>query len=227
MGLEQEALSIMTPPKVLTLMILGRHQDALNRANDLVADKPDNKRHRSMLGRSLFLTGDFIDARQLLEEAWHDNGQRVTRSQIFAPGDAATLISLVRDQGETAKAGELLAAMQDNVRRLKAAGIISAGSFVSTDFVEGLTLFMSNKKKRGLALIAKAVENGYFIPPAKFYPQALYDDPGFAPIVEQQKANQARERNRFLAVVCMDNPYLEVWKPAEGTCEKFHPGGRN
>ena len=47
----------------------------------------------------------------------------------------------------------------------------------------------------------------------------LYDDPGFAPIRASQEARQARERERFLAIVCPDNPYAAVWQPAEGTCE--------
>jgi hypothetical protein len=49
----------------------------------------------------------------------------------------------------------------------------------------------------------------------------LYDDPGFAPIRESQEARQAREREKFLAVVCADNPYADFWQPAEGTCERF------
>lgn len=227
MGLEREALSISTPPKVFTFMVLGRHEEALERAKVWVAGKPENKRAHSYLGRALAINDDHVLARPLLEEAWKDNGQRVTRSEIFAPGDAATLIAILRAAGEKAKVIELLAAMRDNVRRLKEAGIIRSGSFVSTDFVEGLTLYMSNEQERGLALIAKAVENGYFIPPAKFYPQALYDDPGFAPIRALQEANQARERNRFLGIVCTDNPYQEVWQPEEGTCEQFYQDYRN
>ncbi len=227
MGLEREALSIRTPPAVFTLMTLGRHEAALDRAIEWLADKPESSRRRSFLGRALVSTDDVNQARSLLKEAWQNNGQRVTRSPVFAQGDAAALISILRAAGEEASVDELLAAMWDNVRRFKEAGIIGAGSFVSTDFVEGLTLYFSNEQERGLALISKAVENGYFIPPAKFYPQALYDDPGFAPILAQQEVNQARERARFLAIVCTDNPYHEVWQPEEGTCEQYYSEGQN
>ena len=55
----------------------------------------------------------------------------------------------------------------------------------------------------------------------------LYDDPGFAPIRESQMARQAREREKFLAIVCPDNPYVTVWQPAEGTCERFAAEGEN
>ena len=49
----------------------------------------------------------------------------------------------------------------------------------------------------------------------------MYDDPGFAPILAKQKANQARERDKFLSVVCVDNPYADVWVPMESTCGDY------
>jgi len=75
--------------------------------------------------------------------------------------------------------------------------------------------------KRGLALIAKGLEDGYFIPPNVAYLQALYDDPGFAPIRASQEARQKREKDRFPDIVCTDNPYTTAWQPEEGTCEQF------
>jgi len=70
-------------------------------------------------------------------------------------------------------------------------------------------------------LIARAVEDGYFISPREAYLQSLYEHPDFAAIREMQEARQARERGRFLAIVCSDNSYAAVWQPAEGTCERF------
>ncbi len=55
----------------------------------------------------------------------------------------------------------------------------------------------------------------------------LYDDPGYAPIRASQAARQVRERNRFLAIVCTDNPYEAVWQPAEGTCERYAEAANN
>ena len=92
---------------------------------------------------------------------------------------------------------------------------------VSVDYEEGLAAYLSGERESGLALIAKAVEDGFFILPNEAYLQVLYDDPGFAPIRESQEARQAREREKFLAVVCTDNPYADYWQPAEGTCERF------
>ncbi len=57
--------------------------------------------------------------------------------------------------------------------------------------------------------------------------QAIYDDPGCAPILARQEARQVRERDKILAIVCTDNPYEAVWQPAEGTCERFAAASGN
>lgn len=67
------------------------------------------------------------------------------------------------------------------------------------------------RRDLGLALIAKAVEDGYFILPKEAYLQTLYDDPGFAPILASQEPRQTRERKKFLDIVCTNNPYVDVW----------------
>lgn len=132
-----------------------------------------------------------------------------------------------RDAGEEAKVGELVAAIRDNVRRYHEAGMTVATLFLSVDYEEGLAAYLSGESERGLALIARAAENGYFIPRRQAYLQALYDDTGFAPIGARQDARQARERERLLAIVCTDNPYVAVWQPAAETCERFATVGGN
>ena len=131
-----------------------------------------------------------------------------------------------RDAGEEAEVGELVAAIRDNVRRYREAGITGASSnFRHTDWEEGLAAYLAGERERGLALIAKAAADGFFILPNEAYLQSLYDDPGFAPIRAMQEARQARERERFLAIICTNNPYAAVWQPAEGTCEGFAAAG--
>jgi len=76
------------------------------------------------------------------------------------------------------------------------------------------------RTQKGLELIASSAAGGYFILPSEAYLQKLYHDPGFAPILAKQEARQARERKRFLAIVCTDN-LGAVWQPAEETCERF------
>ncbi len=94
-------------------------------------------------------------------------------------------------------------------------------------YEEGLAAYLAGEREKGLALIAKGADDGYFIPQREAYLQALYDDPGFAPIRAMQEARQARERDRFLTIACTENPYAAVWQPAEGTCERFAAVGGN
>ncbi len=128
---------------------------------------------------------------------------------------------------------ELVAAIRDNDRRMRDAGYVrfntkSAMSiFVDLDINEGLAAYLASERDKGLALIAKAEKDGLFILQGEAYLQALYDDPGFAPIRAGQEARQARERQTFLNVVCNDNPYAAFWQPAEGTCERFAATGGN
>ncbi len=120
-----------------------------------------------------------------------------------------------------------MAAIRDNVRRYKKAGIVGDGRSFGVDYEEGLAAYLSGDRERGLALLDKGTEEGVFIRPSEAYLQAIYDDPGFAPILARQKARQIRERKRILAIVCTDNPYEAVWQPAEGTCERFATSGGN
>jgi hypothetical protein len=95
----------------------------------------------------------------------------------------------------------------------------------SSDYEEGLAAYLSGARDQGLKLIARAAEKGFFILPNEAYLQTLYDDPGFAPIIAGQQARQTRERKRFLAIVCNDNPYADVWQPDEGTCNQYFAAG--
>jgi len=216
-GLEQEALTISETiwPKVLRM--LGRPGDAITLAQTHLVEDPTSLMSRRHLGLSMAAAGDYAGARPILEEMWQRSSGRVTPNGVFRAAHAAALIVIRRDAGEEAEVGELLAAMGDSVRRHREAGI----TIPITDYEEGLAAYLAGERSRGLALIAKGAENGFFILPKEAYLQTLYDDPGFASIRSSQEARQARERERFLAIVCSDNPYEEVWQPAEGTCERF------
>lgn len=229
-GLDKEALAIWEALPPVVLRILGRPEDAMITAKALVAENPNNFSAHSDLGLALASIGDYARARPILEEMWQRTGGRVTRSGLFRTHSAAALIAIRRDAGEEAKVDELLTAIRDNVRRYREAGITAAGItsemwIYSVDYEEGLAAFLA--EQRGLALIAKGVEDGFFIPLSDTYLQVLYDDPDFVTIRASQEARQARERNKFLAIVCTDNPYEAVWWPAEGTCERFASAGEN
>jgi len=220
-GLEKEALAISESPQLVVLRTLGKSEDAITTAQARLAEDPESLKARSELGLALASAGDYVRARPILEEMWQRSGGRVTGFGLFDTTGAAALIAIRRADGEEAKVGELIAAIKDDVRRNREAGIIRAELCCSVDYEEGLAAYLAGERERGLALIGKAAEDGYFIPPKEAYLQVLYDDPGFAPIRASQEARQRRERDRFLDIVCTDNPYATVWQPEEGTCEQF------
>jgi TolB-like protein len=226
-GLEKEALAISenTLPGVLSL--LGKPKAALTIAEDHFAESPGIWWSKHRLGKQLASTGDYARARPILEEMWQRSGGRVTSLGLFLHDNAEALIAIYRDAGEEAKVDELVAAIRENVRHKREAGMIRADLFNSVDYEEGFADFIVGERKKGLALIAKGMEDGFFILPNEAYLQTLYDDPGFAPIIARQEDRQARERNHFLSIVCINNPYADVWQPAEGTCERFAAEQKN
>ncbi|MCH7829491.1 MAG: tetratricopeptide repeat protein, partial [Proteobacteria bacterium] len=196
-GLEKEALAISESPQLVVLRTLGKPEDAITTAQARLAEDPESLDARSELGLALASAGDYVRARPILEQMWQRSGGRVA-GRLFQFDHAAALIDIRRADGEEAKVGELIAAIKDDVRRNREAGIIRASLCCSVDYEEGLAAYLAGERERGLALIAKGQEDGYFIPPKEAYLQVLYDDPGFAPIRASQEARQKRERDRFL-----------------------------
>jgi TolB-like protein len=226
-GLETEALVISDHLLPIVLSRLGKSGVAVRTAEARLAEDPINFLARHDLGLALASAGDYTRARPILEEMWQRAGGRVTCCHLFSGYSAAALITIRRDADEAAEVGELLAAIRDNVRRYREAGIMRVGLSVGVDFEEGLAAYLSGEHEKGLALIAESAQDGFFILQSEAYLQALYDDPGFAPIQAGQESRQARERKRFLDIVCNENPYADVWQPAEGTCERFAAAGGN
>ena len=229
-GLEKEALAISDSPGPWVLSLLGKPEDAITNAEARLDEDPKSVWARSGLGMALAAAGKYDRARPILEEMWQQNGERVTCCGVFDVDSAAALIAIRRTTGEEAGVDEIVTALMDEVRRYHEAGIIRVDPYYgwpSVDYVKGLAAFLTGEREEGLALIAKAVEDGHLILPNEAYLQTLYDDPGFAPIRASQEARQARERERFLAIVCTDNPYESVWQPEEGTCERFVASGAN
>ena len=216
-GLNQESLTFSGPVWPEMLRMLGRPGEAVTAVEKHLAEDSIRPASRLELGLALAAAGDYPRARPILEEMWQRSSGRITSDGLFQANHAAALIAIRRDAGDETGVGELLAAIRDNVRRYRETGVTNP----IADYEEGLAAYLFGEHDRGLALIAKAAADGYFILPNEAYLQTLYDDPGFAPILASQEARQARERNRFLTIVCTDNPYAAVWQPAEGTCERF------
>jgi len=221
-GLEKEALAIAPWTSPVVLNYMGRPLDAITIAESRLAGDPESHGARHDLGLALAGAGDYANARPILEDMWRRSGGKVTkRNELLVTMTAAALIAVRRDAGEEDKVDEVVAAIKDNARRYREAGIVGDGRSFGADYDEGIALYLSGDRERGIALLDKATEDGVFIPTNVAYLQTIYDDPGFAPIVARQEARQVREREKILSVVCNDNPYEAVWQPAEGTCERF------
>jgi len=226
-GLENEVLATPDAPVLVALWLLGKNEAALAIAEAQFAEEPNSLWRRNILGWALAGAGDYARARPILEELWQQSGRRVVAQGWFTASMTVALIATRHAAGEEAGVEEFVAAIRDNVRRYREAGMIVNTRYRSIDYEEGLADYLAGEREKGLALIAKAAEDGYFILTKDAFPQAIHDDPGFAPIRARQEALQARERDRFLASVCTDNPYAAVWQPEAGTCERFTGAGEN
>jgi TolB-like protein/Tfp pilus assembly protein PilF len=218
-GLEEEALALGGDDDSDLLRLLGEPRRAAAAVEAILADDQGSPADGADVGLPLVSAGEYARARPYLEKSWQEHGGMVMTIG-FDAYNAAALIAVRRAAGEADNVADLLAAIKDNVRRYREAGMVNSID-QSPDYEDGLASFLAGDEPRGLALIARAVEDGYFITPREAYLQSLYEHPDFAPIRAMQEARQARERERFLAVVCSDNPYAAVWQPAEGTCEGF------
>ena len=226
-GLDQEALTVSEEVPAYVFSLLGRPLDAVSKAEELKAKDPTSSYYGFNLGRTLAAAGEYARAKPILEKMWQQYDRRIAVGYVFTIAEATALIAARLDAGEEARVGELIAAIKDNVRRYREAGFTKHEWYDNADYEEGVAAYLSGEHERGLALLSRAAENGYFILPNEAYLQTLYDDPDFTPILAGQKARQARERNRFLSIVCTDNPYEAVWQPAEGTCERFAAEQKN
>ena len=216
-GLVQEALVISGMPDPFVLAMAGRPDDAREAVEAGIAMGITSPSALRQISLFLAAAGDYARAQPMLEEIWQMSGGRVTGFGLFRHFHAAALIAIRRAAGETDKVDELLAAMRDDVRRYRAIkpNRKSGMTYFNADFEEGIAAYLAGEREKGLTLIAESVENGFFIvkkTPA--YLETLYDDPGFAPIRAISEARTAREREKFLDIVCTDNPYEAVWQPA-------------
>ena len=210
LGLEKEALDIYDPPMPFVLRWLGKPEHVLEIAQARIAEGPMSVWDRRALGLVLASFGDCNRAQPILEEMRQRSNGRVTSEGIFRIETAVALLACRRAIGEDVD--DIVAAIRDNVRRYRDAGMTRADSLhhlVSVDYEDGLVEFLTGEREKGLELIAKAVEDGFFIPPNDAYLQVLYDDSGFAPIRAMQEARQKRERNKFLTIV--PAPAILTW----------------
>jgi len=225
LGLNLEALGNIEGDPVAVLPLLGRPGEALTAWEQQPWGIPQEPGPGYVTsGVLIAATGDFARAGPILERVW---SLFLGSAGVGPPSrDASFILALMsarREGGDGAGITELRVALRDAVQRYAVAGLVQCDIFEGcVHFDAGISAYLEGDREGGLALVSKSVESGYFIPPNVAYFQLLYDDPAFEAILEKQKAHQARQREKFLAVVCVDNPYADIWEPSSETCAEFH-----
>ena len=227
-GLREEISSFAERPLTLALILAGDTEAAVRVAEAWLAETPDERIVQHDLGLALAANGEYARARPILEEMWQQSGGRIAkRRDLFRVDTALALIAIRRAAGEEHRVGEVVAAIMDNVRRYREAGIVGDGRSFGADYEEGLARYFSGQREAGLVLLDRGTAQGVIVPPNSAYMKLLYDDPGFAHIIARQKERQARERKVILDIVCNDNPYEAVWQPHEGSCGQLTGASEN
>ncbi len=228
--LPDEIMSIYDRPYPDVWNRVGRPEIAVASTEWWLTQEPGSISPLQAHGLALAGVGEYGLARPFLEQLWQTSGGLVSGTGVFQITHAAALIAARRADDEEANVEDLLAAITDEAKRLKEAGIVQTipRDFpFDADMAEGMALFLGGEHKRGLSLIAKAASDGHFIWPKEAYLQNLYGDPGFAPILADQKARQVRERGKVLTIVCGENPYASVWQPTRETCDNFRASNKD
>lgn len=229
-GLEEECLLLADGKDLLELGFLGEPGEAIALARAKLADDPRSV-SPFVMGLILAHAGYYGDALPYLEEVWQQWGERLVLDNEMNATFAEALFAARSAAGDKAGAEQVIVALWDNVRRFRDQHGYRTDWVHSVDYQEGIAAYLSGDRYKGIALIAKAAEEGYWISEApSAFREAMYQEPEFQLIFERQAARQARERKKVLEVVCNENPYAAVWQPVTETCKKiassFNAGSR-
>ncbi len=219
-GLEKESLLLSDEDDLLTLGVLGEPGEAIAIANAKLADDPRSVGQITM-AFILAHAGYYAEALPYLEAVWQRWGERLTLDDEFSATFAEALFAARFDAGDADGAERVIEALRDNVRRYRDGRGYRTDWIHSVDYQEGIAAYLSGDRYTGIALIAKASDEGFWIAPPGAFREAMHQEPEFQLILERQKIRQARERDKVLSVVCNDNPYANVWQPTDETCDTY------
>jgi len=220
-GLPQEALR-MAGEDITVATWLGERGAGVALARAKAEANPDFLPDQWALGEALAHDGHYNEALPLLEAGWRIFEER-NPDWGYAPGvdqNVQALVAARRAAGDEAGARQLLEEQLYKLRRFREAGVVQTIWNSSIDYFEGVAHYLAGDRDKGLELMARGAMDGYWVGPPAAYQEAMYQDPGFAPILERQKIRQARERRKLLAVVCNNNPYASIWQPLPETCQE-------
>jgi len=217
-GLDDEAIAFMDPTHVFLLAWAGKSDEAIEAAKKKLKEEGSESWDQG-LGYALASGGDYAEALPWLQQNWEFFGvQSLMSSAIIGRLMTTASIQAQLALDSDADVGVILDALGADVQRQRAVGFIGDGLYKSTDFDAALLALQSGKREQGFAFLDSAVDQGYFISTNLEFLGFIYDDAAFAPILAKQEAASTREREKFLSVVCVENPYSDVWVPLPSTC---------
>jgi len=218
-GLPDEALRMVGDGAAMHFVWLGKPGAGLAMARANAEADPESIGARFTLGEALAHAGRYAEARPILED-WRKLVHRIAGDPVDDDIGAQALVAALRSMGDEAGARQVLAEQEYGLRRFREAGMTQTTWDASLDYSEGMMDYLAGEREKGLELMAKGAMDGFWIKPPAAFQKAIFNDPGFAPILERQRNRQARERRKVLAVVCHDNPYAAVWQPVPETCKE-------
>jgi hypothetical protein len=212
-GLYEEALAVSDETQLYALLELGRPMEAVAMAEARLAENPDSSDNVQTLMEFQGYAGIYSpEIRAQWEEWWEEIPEQ------FLMNGKILLIDMRRAAHE--EFDDIIRIMKNDSGRSIEAG------FKFYDDGTGLTelgaaTFLEGNKAEGLDMLKQAAERGEYFKLNMGFLQDFYEHPGFVPILAIQEARQQREREKLLAIVCIDSPYEAVWQPQPGTCEAY------
>lgn len=226
-GLESEALRMAFPENEQLLLVLS-WEEAAAWIQENFPEKPKWGLHSTVYIWTYI--GEYALAHAAVEEMLQnrDVGDRFRELKIADTFKADCFVAVLHAMGDEARADEIIAELLDNARGFRAAGVEAALWEESVDYQEGVALYLSGERERGSKLIARAVIDGFWMPPPGKFQKAMYQEPEIRKALQIQADRQAREREKLLNVVCdNNNPYRSVWRPMPDTCESHLTASQN
>jgi TolB-like protein len=218
-GLESEAREMAFPENEQLLMTFDWQEAATwIRSKYSGGDEPDWGLHSSVYIWSYI--GDYGRALRAVDEMLRNvpPGERFREVTFANSYLAECFVAVLRAAGDEERANKVIAELLTNARHYRDAGIHVSLWEESVDYQEGVALYLSGERSRGAKLIARAAQDGYWLPKPGKFQEAMYVEPEIKEALKIQANRQARERNRLLNVVCNNNPFRSIWRPMPETC---------
>ncbi|GEM_PF-332595 len=224
MGLSDEAeanLGSVHGGLLFHLYYAGRPRALVSALEETRTDQHRDFETNVIYGLSLAGSGDYSGARPVLDAIWSSvpglSGLDAMEAEFVLAYNRAR-----RETGGPEIRQALLEALREDIEADKKGGLVGCDWWLGCpEFKRGFAEYLGGDREAGLALIEASVDQGYFIVTNLDFLEFLYQDPGFAPIMEKQQARQKAEREKFLDVVCVGNPYADAWQPSESVCESY------